>query len=85
VSCKPNSLIYREDTGKYLNFGHNLRSAKSKTAAAAETFFGNSLEFVAGNYFEEQGNFQRHQGINWRDQGKAAKARQTPSSDDRNQ
>jgi hypothetical protein len=55
VCCEPvsvvNSLIYRENTGKYIDFGHNLGSARPETAAAAEAFFRNSLQFVAGNYF----------------------------------
>jgi hypothetical protein len=50
-SLDRNSLIYRENTGKYIDFGHNLGSAKPETAAAAEAFFRNSLQFVAGNYF----------------------------------
>jgi hypothetical protein len=53
VCCEPvsvaNSLIYRENTGKFFDFGLNLGFARSETAAVADAFFGNSLKFGTGN------------------------------------
>src|ERR1019366_8203362 len=46
--CKPNSLIIRENTGKFFDFGLNLGFARSETAAVADSFFGNSLKFGTG-------------------------------------
>jgi hypothetical protein len=67
VSCEPvsksNSLIYRENTGKYICFGVNLRSTRSENAEVADAFFRNSLNGEQGIIFDEQGNFGRHQGI----------------------
>jgi len=60
--CGSNSLIYRENTGKYINFGHNLGTVRPETAVAAEAFFRNSLEFVSGNYFCGAGKFPRTSG-----------------------
>jgi hypothetical protein len=46
-----NSLINRENTGKYFDFGQNLGSVRSETAAAAAAFFRNSLKFGTGKLF----------------------------------
>jgi hypothetical protein len=55
VCCEPvsvpNSLINRENTGKDIDFLHNLGATRSETAAATDAFFRNSLKWETGNYF----------------------------------
>jgi hypothetical protein len=55
VNCEPvsasNSLIYRENTGKFFDFRPDLMPGPSETAAAIAAFSLNSLESRAGNYF----------------------------------
>jgi len=43
------SLIYRENTAKYFDFGLDLKSARPETAAVTGAFLGNSLENLTGN------------------------------------
>jgi hypothetical protein len=46
-----NSLIYRENTGKFIDFGPDSTSYPSETAAAIYAFSLNSLRSGTGNYF----------------------------------
>jgi hypothetical protein len=53
VCCEPvsvsNSLIIRENTGNFFDFGLDLRSGRAETAVGADAIFGNSLKFGTGN------------------------------------
>jgi hypothetical protein len=53
VCCEPisapNSLIYRENTGKFADLRSDLGSKRLETPAAIDAFLGNSLKFGTGN------------------------------------
>jgi hypothetical protein len=77
-SLRSNSLIYRENTGKFLNFEPDLKSARIETAVATDAFPQNSREFGTRELIlnnsegppRSQGVKSGHQGIGAKDRSK---------------
>jgi hypothetical protein len=88
VYCEPvseeNSLIYSENTGNFIDFGPDLRSARSETAAAADAFFRNSRKFGTGELIlksrEISGDIRE---LNEADQGIGAQGRRIGGTGER--
>src|SRR5579862_6478521 len=77
-SLDRNSLIYRENTGKYIILGI-IWCSRGQKPQQAPRLFPNSLQFVTGITFEEQGNFRGHSGTYRTDHGKSLQGEAKPS------